>query len=174
MVIKKRLFIIKFGGVLQIRLFHSMKFQRVLSPLPTRTYIFFPNFLSWKSLQVVSLVSEQLYGHTIISSHFAAPTCHKSLFWSVCITVNDFLMIKFGRWASFHFFCISFCTCISKIFLDYSIFFLFRSETNPAGPRTVLVAGLPRLFDVLQLQVLEGALLSLFEDYIPEAVNVGM
>ena len=37
----------------------------------------------------------------------------------------------------------------------------------------MLVSGLPQLFDILQLQVLEGALLSLFEDYTPEAVNVG-
>ena len=47
------------------------------------------------------------------------------------------------------------------------------SELNPAGLRTVLVSGLPQLHNVLALQVLEGALLSLFEEYAPEAVNVG-
>ena len=37
----------------------------------------------------------------------------------------------------------------------------------------MLVSGLPLLYDVQALQVLEGALLSLFEEYAPEAVNVG-
>ena len=44
---------------------------------------------------------------------------------------------------------------------------------NPAGLRTVLVTGLPLLFDLKALQVLESALLSLFEEYSPEAVNIG-
>jgi hypothetical protein len=48
-----------------------------------------------------------------------------------------------------------------------------RSEINPAGLRTVLVSGLPLLHDLQALQVLEGALISLFEEYCPEAVNVG-
>ena len=37
----------------------------------------------------------------------------------------------------------------------------------------MLVSGLPLLYDVQALQGLEGALLSLFEEYAPEAVNVG-
>ena len=48
-----------------------------------------------------------------------------------------------------------------------------HSEINPAGLRTVLVSGLPLLHDLQALQVLEGALISLFEEYCPEAVNVG-
>ena len=46
-------------------------------------------------------------------------------------------------------------------------------NVNPAGLRTVLVTGLPLLFDLKALQVLESALLSLFEEYSPEAVNIG-
>ena len=37
----------------------------------------------------------------------------------------------------------------------------------------MLVTGLPLLFDLKALQVLEGALLQLFEEYSPEAVNIG-
>lgn len=51
---------------------------------------------------------------------------------------------------------------------------MFREiNINPAGLRTVLVTGLPLLFDLKALQVLEGALLQLFEEYSPEAVNIG-
>jgi hypothetical protein len=65
-----------------------------------------------------------------------------------------------------------------KTFLFLVLLMLFpsspaRSEINPAGLRTVLVSGLPLLHDLQALQVLEGALISLFEEYCPEAVNVG-
>lgn len=51
--------------------------------------------------------------------------------------------------------------------------FSLHSHLNPTGERTIAVSGLPRLYDLKELQGLEEALLVLFEEHSVEVVNIG-